>query len=117
MAASGHADTPHPGKPVTSGSATSYTTPVDVNFTGHQPHNTPSPGDYVGSREPFCHPVVSSGLRAGRLGPCEQDGCTDYQGGVDTGECCYRERGDPLPPRGKHSGEHPAPVGPQRGEP
>ena len=81
MAASGHADTSHPGKPVTSGSATSYTTPVDVNFTGHQPRNTPSPGDYVRSREPFYHPVVSSGLRTGRLGPCEQDGCTDYQGG------------------------------------
>ena len=25
------ADTPHPGKPVTSGSVTPYTTPVDVN--------------------------------------------------------------------------------------
>src|SRR5271165_6003155 len=46
-----------------------------------QPRNTPSPGDYVRSREPFYHPVVSSGLRTGRLGPCEQDGCTDYQGG------------------------------------
>ena len=31
MAVSGHADTPSTGRPVTTGSATPYTTPVDVN--------------------------------------------------------------------------------------
>ncbi len=31
MAVSGHADTPRIGRPVTAGSATPYTTPVDVN--------------------------------------------------------------------------------------
>jgi hypothetical protein len=36
VAASGHGDTPHPGKPVTSGSTSPYTTSVDVNLGPRQ---------------------------------------------------------------------------------